>query len=177
MSLKKIKILGIFIVFFLCFPLHFLYDFINNPILSIFLPVNESIWEHMKLIYTSYILYGIVDFILLKKHNINNFMLQLFIVPLIAIILYLIIYLPIYNIIGENMAFSIILLFIIIIFEEILSYYLLSIKEIKYESIIGIIGIISIYIIFGYLTYKPIINYIFFDIKDNKYGINTYIFN
>jgi hypothetical protein len=178
MNLKKIKILGIFLVFLLCFPLHFLYEWMPNTILSIFVPVNESIWEHMKLISTSFILYGIIDFILLKKYsNFNNFLLQLFITPVIGIILYLLIYLPIYNMIGENMVVSILLLFIIISIEELISYYLLRLNEIKYENIIGIVGIISIYIIFGYLTYKPMINYLFFDTKDDKYGINTYIFD
>lgn len=178
MDLKKIKILGIFLIFLLCFPLHFLYNWMPNTILSIFVPVNESIWEHMKLISTSFILWGIIDFILLKKHtNFNNFLFQLFIVPVIGIIFYLLIYLPIYNLLGENMIISILLLFIVIVIEQILSYYILSKNEIKYQSIIGIIGIIIIYIIFGYLTYKPIINYLFFDDSNDKYGINTYIFD
>lgn len=115
MNLKKIKILGVFSIFGLCFLLHFIYNWIPNSILAIFVPVNESIWEHMKLIPTSFILWGIIDFILLKKYeNFNNFLLQLFIVPVIGIILYLLIYLPLYNIFGENMIISIVLLFIVI---------------------------------------------------------------
>jgi len=177
MTLKKIKIISFFITFLLCFPLHFLYDWLPNSLFSIFLPVNESIWEHMKLIYTSFILSGIIDYILLIKNKIkfNNFLLQLFITPIIGIILYLIIFIPIYNIIGENMFVSITLLFIIILIEEIISFYLLKKENIKYQKYIGIIGIIITYIIFGYLTYKPIENYIFFDIKHGKYGINIYV--
>jgi len=176
MSIKNIKILGTIGIFLLCFPLHFLYNWLPNSLFSIFLPVNESIWEHMKIIYTSFILYGIIDYFWLKKDNeFNNFLLQLFLVPLLGMILYLVIYVPIYNIIGENMLFSIALLAFIIVFEQIISYLLLTAKEIKYQSIIGVIGIILVYIIFGYLTYKPIENYIFFDTKDSKYGINIYI--
>jgi len=178
MSLKKIKILGVFIIFLLSFPLHFLYEWIPNSIISIFVPVNESIWEHMKLISTSFILFGIIDFILLKNNTkFNNFLLQLFVVPLIGIISYLLIYIPVYNIVGENMVVSIILLFIIIILEQLLSYYLLSKDEIRFQNIIGIVGIIIMYIIFGYLTYRPVIDYLFFDEKNDKYGINTYIFD
>jgi len=178
MSLKKIKILGVFIIFLLSFPLHFLYEWIPNSIISIFVPVNESIWEHMKLISTSFILFGIIDFILLKNNTkFNNFLLQLFVVPLIGIISYLLIYIPVYNIVGENMVVSIILLFIIIILKQLLSYYLLSKDEIRFQNIIGIVGIIIMYIIFGYLTYRPVIDYLFFDEKNDKYGINTYIFD
>lgn len=178
MNLKKIKILGTFLTFLLCFPLHFLYEWLPNPISAIFLPVNESIWEHMKLISTSFILYGIIDFILLKKYEkFNNFFIQLFLVPVIGIILYLLIFLPIYNTMGENMVISISLLFMVICIEQLISYSILKKEHIKYESIIGIIGIITIYIIFGYLTYKPFINELFFDTQNDKYGINTYIFD
>ena len=176
MSIKNIKIIGVFIIFLLCFPLHFLYDWLPNSLFSIFLPVNESIWEHMKMIYTSFVLYGIIDYFWLKKDNkFNNFLFQLFFVPLIGVVLYLIIYVPIYNILGENMIFSILLLFFIIVVEQLISYYLLNTENIKYQGIIGIIGIIIVYIIFGYLTYKPIENYIFFDKHDSKYGINIYV--
>ena len=177
MSLKAIKIIGFFVIFLLCFPFHFLYDWLPNSLFSIFFPVNESIWEHMKLIYTSFVFYGIFDYLLLKKNKIvfNNFLIQLFLIPIIAIFIYLIIFIPIYKIIGENMIVSIGLLAIVILIEQILSYFILQYKEIKYQNIIGIIGIILIYIIFGYLTYKPIENYIFYDIVKDKYGINIYI--
>ena len=177
MSLKAIKIIGFFVIFLLCFPFHFLYDWLPNSLFSIFFPVNESIWEHMKLIYTSFVFYGIFDYLLLKKNkiNFNNFLIQLFLIPIIAIFIYLIIFIPIYKIIGENMIVSIGLLAIVILIEQILSYFILQYKEIKYQNIIGIIGIILIYIIFGYLTYKPIENYIFYDTVKDKYGINIYV--
>ena len=177
MSLKAIKIIGFFVIFLLCFPFHFLYDWLPNSLFSIFFPVNESIWEHMKLIYTSFIFYGIFDYLLLKKNkiNFNNFLIQLFLMPIIVIFIYLIIFIPIYKMIGENMIISIGLLAIVILIEQILSYFILQYKEIKYQNIIGIVGIILVYIIFGYLTYKPIENYIFYDTVKGKYGINIYI--
>ena len=53
MSLKKLKIIGIVLAFLLAFPLHFLYDTFPSFITSIITPVNESIWEHMKIIFGS----------------------------------------------------------------------------------------------------------------------------
>lgn len=177
MSLKTIKIIGLIGIFILCFPFHFIYDWFPNSLFSIFFPVNESIWEHMKLIYTSFVVFGIFDYLLLKKHNIkyNNFLLQLFIVPIIGIIIFLAIFIPIYNILGENMLITLTLLFLIILIEQIIGYYLLRANNIKYQNIIGIIGIIVVYIIFGYLTYKPINNKIFFDESNSKYGIDIYV--
>ncbi len=174
MNIKKIKIIGVFGIFIMSFIVHFLYKLIPITIISILAPVNESIWEHMKIIYTSYILYSIIDYLLLKKYNINNFSLQLSLVPLIGIIVYLMIYIPIYNIIGENIIFSIGLLFVIIALEQFINYHLLIYKNIRCGNIISLITIIIIYTVFGYLTYHPIKNYIFFDTKESKYGINIY---
>ena len=174
MNLKKIKIISTIIIFMLCIFLHFLYNKIPNILTSIISPVNESIWEHMKLIYTSYILYGIIEYIIIKnKIKINNFNIQLFLVPFISIIIYLMIYLPIYYIFGENIIISIGLLFLIIIFEEIISYHFLTTKPINNELVIGLIGITLIYLLFGLLTYYPPELELFLDTKNNSYGITN----
>ena len=175
MSLKKIKVIGAIVIFLLSFGLHFLYGLFPNFLTSIFVPVNESIWEHMKIIFTGYLIYGGVEYLIFRnKVEWNNFILQLFLVPLIAIMIYLTIYLPLFNIFGENMFISISLLAIIIIIEEVISYYILTMEEIKYQNLIGIIGIIVVYIVFAYLTYEPPKNYLFYDIKEEKYGIDIY---
>ena len=164
MNLKLVKTIGVVGVFLLCFPLHFLYDNISNFLTSIISPVNESIWEHMKLIYTSYLLWGIVEYFLIRKNkDINNFVIQLFLVPIFGICIYLSIYLPLFNLFGENLIISILLLFIVIVIEEVISYFLLKGEEIKNQRLIGIIGIIMVYIIFAYLTYFPLDNYLFWD--------------
>lgn len=173
-KIKIIKIIGVFIIFALCFSLHFLYDKFPNFITSIFVPVNESIWEHMKLIFTSYLIYTVIENIIFKKKNIetNNYLLQTFIVPIIGIIFYLIIFIPLYNIFGENMFISLSLLFLIIILEQFISYKLLTYSNnINYGNIISIIGIILTYIIFTFLTYYPPKTSIFYDTETGEYGI------
>jgi len=175
MNLKKIKIIGAVVIFLLSFLLHFLYGWFPNILTSVFLPVNESIWEHMKILYTGYLMYGGVEYLIFReKIKWNNYLLQLFLVPLLGIMIYLILYLPLFNIFGENMIISIVLLFIVIVIEEVISYYALSIDEIKYQGIIGIIGIVVVYIVFTYLTYNPPFNYLFYDMKEEKYGIDIY---
>ena len=175
MNLKKIKIIGTLTIFTLAFIYHFLYEWFPNPIFSILFPVNESICEHMKLLYTGILSWGLIEIILLKKNkiNYNNYPYQLFLTSFTSIIVYLILYLPIYNIIGEKLIISISLLFIVILLEQILSYYLL--KQKKENDIldkISIILIILFYMILLNLTYDPPKNYIFYDTVENKYGIN-----
>lgn len=170
--LKKYKILGIIGVFLLCFLFHFTYQMWPNSFFSIIFPVNESIWEHMKLIFSSFVIYGILEYFLIrKKIKVNNYLFNLFLTPGLAILLYLTIYIPLYFKYGENMIISIGLLFIIIIVEEIISYNLLKSKYITNGKLIGIIGIIFMYFLFSYYTYNPTYNFLFYDILENGYGI------
>ena len=49
--------------------LHFLYDWTNQSVVSgLFSAVNESIWEHMKLLYVPLVAFAIIEYYLLKKN-------------------------------------------------------------------------------------------------------------
>lgn len=175
--LKKIKIISIFGMFLLCFLTHFLYNWFPNFLFSIFFPVNESIWEHMKMLGSSILLFSILEYFLFKRFRVNhnNFVLALFLEIILSIIIFLIIYLPIYHFVGSTFILNIIVLFISIYFVNIIGYYVLKFRPLHLE-IIGVIGIILIYILFGLLTYFPPYNYVFFDKVENKYGLNIYEF-
>lgn len=173
MTLKKIKIIAIFGIFILSFLSHFAYDLFPNIIFSFIFPVNESIWEHMKILFTTTIIYGIIDFYLLNKYNIkyNNFAFQLYFTATASIPIYLAIYLPIYKLIGEKIFISIFLLLIVYTITQYISYNILKDTEQKILNAIAVPIIITIYICFIYLTYNPPHNYIFFDTIKKTYGI------
>ena len=177
MKLSTIKKISVFGLFGMSFLTRFIYNIFPNPLFAIFFPVNESIWEHMKLLSTTILLYGIIEYFLLKHYNIkvNNFLFSLFIMSVISIPIYLIIFLPFYYKGINSMFFYLLVMFITYIICCCISYYILKFKEIKYQNIISIIFIIIIYIIFGYLTYNPLKNDMFFDTEEAKYGINEYI--
>ena len=124
MNLKKIKIISFFGVFALTFLFHFLYEWFPNPVFACLFPVNESIWEHMKLLYSGFFFFSFIEYILIRKNNvkINNYILNTFLVMITTIIVYLIIYLPLYDLIGESMIISIGLLIIIIALAQFFSY-------------------------------------------------------
>ena len=176
MNLKKIKIIAIIGIFALSFLAHFAYELFPNILFSFIFPVNESIWEHMKIIFTSTLLYGIIDYILLKKNNIkyNNFPFQLYFTALLGIPVYLVIYIPLYKLFGENMFISITLLLLVYTLSQYISYKILKEKEYRLLNKLAIPIIISIYIGFIYLTYNPPFNYIFYDENKEKYGIDIY---
>ena len=176
MNLKKDKILSSILIIALCFLFHFLYEWFPNPLFAIFFPVNESIWEHMKILFSSICFYGIIDYIILYKNKIgfNNFFFNIFTTGFLSVVVYLLIFIPIYKSFGENMIVSISLMIIVIILSQIISYFILKSKHIHYINSISFILIIISYIIFGYLTYNPIHNYLFLDNIKNIYGIKNY---
>lgn len=128
------------------------------------------------MLYTAIILAGIFDYVVLKKwiKQTNNFLTSLFVSSILSIPIFLIIYLPFYYLIGENMILNLLCLFITIIITEIISFYVLRANDFKNLNYFSIIGIILVYIVFGILTYYPLPYDLFFDPLMEKYGINTY---
>lgn len=173
MTRKKLKILGIVLAFLLCFPLHFVYDKFPSFITSIFAPINESIWEHMKILFGSIIISGVIQkiVVLKKKLDFNNICFSNFIGAISSIPIFLIVFLPIYIIIGENFPVTIFIMFITIVLAEIIAYKIMNKDNLGFENI-TIILVIIVYVIFTILSYYPIKSGIFIDPISKTCGIS-----
>lgn len=176
MNLKRIKLIGIVGMFLLAFPFHFLFDWYSNPFTSIFFPVNESIWEHMKLLFSTIFFYQILEYGILHyfKIPVHNFFWTNFISGITGVILYLILYLPIHYYLRESLLIHLIILFFVITVIQMLSIKLLQKPAQALLNFFGIIGLISAYLLFAYFTYQPIHHHLFWDSQHEKYGINNY---
>ena len=172
LNLKKLKIINVVIFFALSFLWHFVYDLIPNFVTAIFFPVNESIWEHMKIIFGVIIFGSLISLILMQKFKIkyNNFYVEIIIKAILGVIFYLAIFIPLYNIFGENMFISITLMLITYIVMEFIGYKILLLDELEIK-ILPIILIILSYILFALLTFYPPHYSIFFDETKLIYGI------
>ena len=172
LNLKKLKIINVVIFFALSFLWHFVYDLIPNFVTAIFFPVNESIWEHMKIIFGVIIFGSLISLILMQKFKIkyNNFYVEIIIIAILGVIFYLAIFIPLYNIFGENMFISITLMLITYIVMEFIGYKILLLDELNIK-ILPIILIILSYILFALLTFYPPHYSIFFDETKLIYGI------
>lgn len=170
--MKKTKLFIILLNFLLSFLFHNLYEYNQNVLFSIFFPVNESIFEHMKIISSSILVSSLIELFIYKIYNIkyNNFSLSIFLQIILSIVFYLIIFIPFYLVFGEVFLFNIILLFITYFLSNILSYFILN-KNDYNSKYISIIFIVLIVILFGIFTYNPIHNFIFIDPITNLYGI------
>ena len=172
MSLKKIKIINVVFLFLLSFLWHFVYDWFPNNIFALFFPVNESIWEHMKIIYYCLFMGSILEFVLCKKNNIkiNNFYIEAMVKSILGVIFYLIIFVPFYLWLGESMLISISLMLITYIFMEYIGYKILTGEEMNI-NILPVIIIVLGCIMFVILTFYPLHNFLFFDEVKFGYGL------
>ncbi len=168
MNYKKITLytIGIFIV---CAIFHFGYTLFPCFFTSLLFPVNESIWEHLKMIFSATVIFTfIVDLI---KHNKNTFI-RSYSRSMLTILILLIIYLPIYYIFGENMIVTLITLFISIFISEIITTKISTEKKYSTLNIVCAALLFLNFIIFIILTYYPLKVDLFLDHESNKYGID-----
>ncbi|MBR1377475.1 MAG: hypothetical protein IJ565_06680 [Bacilli bacterium] len=172
MDFKKWKMISPIIIFILCSITHFGYQLIPNIITSFFFPVNESVFEHMKMIYTSVLIFSLIEYFVIRKNNwiLNNLGINPLISGVTNIFSFLIIYLPIRMILEENMIITFIILFISNIIAAFVSYHLLKNKQIINDKL-GLILTLLMYIPFIYLTYNPIHISFFYDSDNELYGI------
>lgn len=173
MKLKKLKLFGSILAFILCFPLHFLYSKYPSIITSIIAPVNESIWEHMKILFGSIILSGVTQKIIVKskKYDYKNVCISNYIAAISSILIFLLLYIPIYITLGENFVITILVMTITIIISESISYYIIKYKKDLRMENTAIFLVILTYFIFGILTFFPIKVSLFKDPINLIYGI------
>lgn len=68
-QIKQYTIIGILFVLTAGTLSHFLYDWTgNNTIIGLFTPVNESIWEHMKLLFFPMLAYSLLMIIICRRN-------------------------------------------------------------------------------------------------------------
>lgn len=157
------------IIFLLCFPTHFVFDILENDIIAVFFPTNESIFQHMKMIYTVFFIFYFILFIVRRKFHFENVFLTNLISSISTITFFLVIYIPIYLRFGEHMILTFILLFLAILFGQYIGSRFLKKTDYRQIDILSIILISSIFIICGYLTYHPLENFIFWDPQHETY--------
>jgi hypothetical protein len=174
---KKIfyfEIASILLVILFGFLLHYFFDWTgNNPIASIISPVNESNWEHLKLLFIPVLIFSALEYwIIGRKYEsfIPAKAIGVF-VGLYAIISFVYTY---SGIIGKQVLPVDISIFVIsVLITYIISYYIIKNFNLlgavsKWCSISVFIILIILFIVFTY--YPPHLN-LFLDPEMQSYGI------
>ena len=169
MNKRKYILVSSIIIYVLHFIAHFVYDVINIDLIAIFFPTNESIFQHMKMVFSCFFFFYLILFIVRRRFNFHNIFLTNLISSITSIATFLIIYIPTYLRFGENMIFTFILLFIAILFGQYVGSFFLQKENYKYLDFGSIIIILIIFIINAYFTFNPIKSFIFWDPEHETY--------
>jgi hypothetical protein len=177
---KQIKIwhiIGVFVIFGVGAVWHFMFEWIGDPIwLGWLFPVNESVWEHVKLMFFPAVIYYAIESIFLWKKT-NNFLFTKMIVLYFTPIVNIIVFYTYTGITGyENFIIDSIVLLISTGFQQWISYKLLTREEIWKDKrvlriILAVIGILILGAFLVYATYYPPHIPLFMDNNFMDYGI------
>lgn len=154
--------------------LHFVYDFSNHsPVVGIIAPVNESVWEHLKLLFWPFIIFSFVDYFINKNHLGNSFTITLICVAM-GMLLIVFLFYTYTGIIGKNFLIIDILIFVIALTASNYLYFkMMNDSSLQNDKInmISLILLISLMLIFVFFTFDPPQIPLFMDPLTSRYGI------
>lgn len=153
---------------------HFIYEWSNNnKIAAIFFPVNESVWEHIKMLITPTIIWLLI--LLPYLYDNPNYIFASMITLLSEIILIPLLFYSYTFFTKKSILIIDILSFYLTVFISIVLFYLIINDNPVYliVSCISFLIIIKILILYLTLTKYPLKCFLFQDPITKKYGLNA----
>jgi len=173
MNYKTFCIWGTVFTIILGTVLHFTYDFFETDFVAIFSAVNESTWEHLKLIFFPVTIFAVIEYFIYGK-KLENFWASKVISLLIGMAAIVVIFYTYNGVIGTNSDIFNISLFI----ASVILTYWLNCKFIENKLFgsqllnkIAVIGLIVLVVLFWVYTFYPPLLNIFRDPVTGGYGI------
>lgn len=153
--------------------LHFLFEWSNNNyIVGAISAVNESTWEHLKILFFPMLLTTIVGYFIYRK-TFSNFICAKTIGIISAMAFIIIFFYTYTGIVGDNFAFlDILSFFVAIIIGEFISYIILR-NNIECNKTISVIILLILTLGFVFFTFNPPKIGLFQDPISGGYGIDS----
>lgn len=167
----KFQIISAIFTMILGTLLHFTFEWSKyNSLVALFSAVNESTWEHLKLLFFPMLLTTIIGYFYIGK-TVTNFLCSKLIGIITAILFTIIFFYTYTGILGTNFAFiDISIFFVAVLLGEYITYkFLLS--NLLCNKKISILILIILFLFFITFTYIPPKIGLFKDPVNNSYGI------
>ena len=152
---------------------HFLYDLTNhNKVVGLFMAVNESTWEHIKIALTPTFLWSLYDGFVYGVND-NYFLAKLLSLLVLIIVIPLVFYTYKFFLKKSILVIDILLFYVSIILSQMMFYYVIDLESLGF--IVSYLSCIGVFILFGFymvLTLLPIKSFLFKDPISNKYGFS-----
>lgn len=167
-----LEVIGTIFIIAIGSLIHFLYDWTNhNKIIGYFASVNESTWEHIKLIIAPTFLWLIIEYHFYSA-NPNLFFARFISLIVMIITIPILFYSYTYLTKKNNFIIDIAIFILAAIIGQLIFSILINLSTTNpIQNHIGIIGLIIIFLIYLTRTYVPKKNFIYQDPITKKYGI------
>lgn len=154
-KILKFTIFSVIFVMILGTLLHFTYEWSgDNTFVAAFSAVNESTWEHLKLLFYPMFLTTIIGYFYLGKSS-RNFLCARLLGILTAILFTIAFFYTYTGVIGTNFAFvDISIFFVAVVLGELVSYKVLN-SNFSCNIVIALTGIVLLLVCFIVFTYSP----------------------
>lgn len=170
---KKYEVAGFVFTVLFGTLLHFTYMLVPNNFVAAFSAVNESVWEHLKILFFPYIIYGIFEMFVFKE-DWKKILIGKVCGVLSGMITVMMLFYTYTGVIGYNIAFIDISIFIIAAAMAFLVSYTFVIRA-NNNSTTAVIISLAVILLFIYLfiknTFYPTRLPLFFDFQSLIYGI------
>lgn len=175
MKYKKSQIAGFVFTVVIGTLLHFVYEWSGgSPIVALFGAVNESTWEHLKLLFVPMLIFGIFEYFSYGR-KLENFLPIRFLSILLGMAVIVVGFYTYKGIIGQDYLLADILLFVLAVYAA----YRFSYKRLKthkytskFSKGLAIMGLLFLAACFLVFTFAPPHIQLFLDPISGTYGIS-----
>ena len=173
-KIRNYQIFSIVFTFILGTLLHFTYQWSGeNKIVALFSTINESTWEHLKLLYFPMLITVIIGLFYFRK-DVPNFLCSRTIGILVALSFTVIFFYTYTGVLGRNIAaIDIASFFMATILGEFVAYVLM-VNKFKCNNLMAVLILVILFISFIVFTYNTPNIGIFKDPITGKYGFNKF---
>jgi len=155
--LKNYALFGILFTFIVGSLFHSIYELSgSSQIVGYFFPINESVWEHLKLGFYAWLLYGISNYFFLNDKA-NNYWLGIFLAGLATNLFNVLFFYTYTGILGYSiLALDIASYLVSCIIGAYVYYKVLTLSPLcPYIDILGILLLFLSFLLFAFFTYNP----------------------
>ncbi len=171
-SVRRLALVGMVFISLLGTALHFTYDLSGgNLLVAVFSSVNESVWEHLKLVFWPAAVFALIEIAYLRKLP-ASFLpakaVSMWLMPTVIVAMFYTSKL----FIKESLAFDLFTFYFSVVLGQLVGMKIMGKtlpKNVSYPAFLAIAGLASAFI---YFTFYPPQIFLFQDPVTGGYGIN-----
>jgi hypothetical protein len=171
-SIFKWELTGIAVIFLIGAAFHFTFDWLgSHPAAAAFFPVNESIFEHLKMTFWPTLIWAVFSYNFLKSKANNFFTAKaaaVIIMPLVIVILYY----AYTAFTDENTIVDIIIFLIAVGVGQVINALIMAARPLAgYWPAVSAVIILLLALLYAFFTFYPPYTSFFIDTNTDSYGI------